>query len=51
MDKVLVSTLSAKDEESSDGDVGHDGERREVPDERVADQVDLAVVLDPASGR
>ena len=48
MDKVLEPTLGAKDKEPPDGDVGEDREGREIPNERVPDEVDLTVVLDPA---
>ena len=48
MAKVLVSALSSQDEESTNSDVGKDGESRRPPDERVADEVDLAMILDPA---
>lgn len=47
--QVLVAALVAKDEETSNADVGEDGERREQPDEGVADEVDLSVILDPAT--
>jgi hypothetical protein len=48
--KVLVTSLGTEDEESANDAVGEDGQGREVPDEGVADEVDLTVILDPAEG-
>jgi hypothetical protein len=48
MCEVLVSSLSSEDEESSNSGVGENRERRESPNERVSDQVDLSVIFDPA---
>lgn len=49
--KVLVASLRPQDEQAADGDVGEDSDSRERPDEGIADEVNLAVVLDPAAER
>lgn len=47
MHKILESSLSADDDEGAGDEVRGDGEGGRPPDERVADEVDLSMVLHP----
>lgn len=49
MVQVLVAALVAKNEEAANADVGEDRQGRQPPNERVANEVDLSVILDPAA--
>ena len=45
--KVAEATLRTKDEETTDGGVGKHSSGAEIPDQWVAQQVNLTVILDP----
>ena len=47
MVEIPEPSLRSKDEKSSNENVEDDGRGRRPPDDRVSDEIDLSVVLDP----
>lgn len=45
--EVFIASLSAKDEDSTDDEVRNNCSSAGPPDEGVADEVDLTMILDP----
>ena len=45
--KIPITTFRSENQKATDGHVSNCGERTRPPDKRVANEVDLFVVLDP----